>query len=864
MNLKRKFFSLLLLGMGGLTVSAQLLPYQNPELTADERASDLLTRLTLDQKVSLMVNESAAIPELGIKRYDWWSEALHGYARSGLATVFPQAIGMAASFDPALVQDVFTAVSDEARAKNHAYAAGGDGVGRYQGLTVWTPNINIFRDPRWGRGQETCGEDPYLTGVLGLMTVKGMQGNDDKYFKTHACAKHYAVHSGPEPLRHTYNASVSMRDLWETYLPAFKKLVIEGDVQEVMCAYNRYEGVPCCASDRLLIDILRNKWNYDAIILTDCDAINNFYTRGQHETHPDPLSATVDAVLNGTDLECGKVMMNLVQGLEKGLISEADLDKHLRYTLKGRFELGMFDPAEMLPWADLGEDVISSESNNALAEQAARESMVLLKNNGVLPLSKDIKNLLVVGPNADDVALLNGNYGGTPTDNHKHSLLEGIKNALPEANVLYSKGCELTDEYNTIYHLGDFNEGQGIKAEFYENNDLAGEPKVTGNYDAVNFSTFGAYGFAEGVGTEKLSVRLSGKYVADFDGPLSYYVSSDNGYVLKVNGKVVENAKPGMGGMGGFGFGRRGGQVYKTFDVKAGQSYDIVIEYKKGNGPFAMLRADFCQRKYADFAEEKAMAENVDAIIVIGGISAQMEGEGGDKSTIELSNVQQRLLKAMRATGKPVVFVSCSGSCLAFASVENEYDALLQAWYPGQGGAKALADVLFGDFNPSGKLPVTFYASNDDLPDFLDYSMENRTYKYFRGTPLYAFGYGLSYTTFEYGQPKLSKASMKKDGKVTVSVPVSNTGSVDGAEIVEVYVKALDYPEAPIKSLQGFKKVDIKAGAKATVKIELTGASFEYYDATIDELSTRPGKYQIMVGSSSLDKDLQVLDFEVI
>ena len=845
-------------------------PFQNPKLSVDERVENLISLLTPEEKVGLMMNKSISVDRLGIPSYNWWSEACHGVRQDGY-TVYPQPIGMAAAFNPEQMYDVFSTVSDEARANwnrsDHNIFNVPMGVTYYPGnpeLTFWCPNVNIFRDPRWGRGQETCGEDPYLTGVLGLMTVKGMQGNDDKYFKTHACAKHYAVHSGPEPLRHTYNASVSMRDLWETYLPAFKKLVIEGDVQEVMCAYNRYEGVPCCASDRLLIDILRNKWNYDAIILTDCDAINNFYTRGQHETHPDPLSATVDAVLNGTDLECGKVMMNLVEGLEKGLISEADLDKHLRYTLKGRFELGMFDPAEMLPWADLGEDVISSESNNALAEQAARESMVLLKNNGVLPLSKDIKNLLVVGPNADDVALLNGNYGGTPTDSHKHSLLEGIKNALPEANVLYSKGCELTDEYNTIYHLGDFNEGQGIKAEFYENNDLAGEPKVTGNYDAVNFSTFGAYGFAEGVGTEKLSVRLSGKYVADFDGPLSYYVSSDNGYVLKVNGKVVENAKPGMGGMGGFGFGRRGGQVYKTFDVKAGQSYDIVIEYKKGNGPFAMLRADFCQRKYADFAEEKAMAENVDAIIVIGGISAQMEGEGGDKSTIELSNVQQRLLKAMRATGKPVVFVSCSGSCLAFASVENEYDALLQAWYPGQGGAKALADVLFGDFNPSGKLPVTFYASNDDLPDFLDYSMENRTYKYFRGTPLYAFGYGLSYTTFEYGQPKLSKASMKKDGKVTVSVPVSNTGSVDGAEIVEVYVKALDYPEAPIKSLQGFKKVDIKAGAKATVKIELTGASFEYYDATIDELSTRPGKYQIMVGSSSLDKDLQVLDFEVI
>ena len=398
-------------------------PFQNPKLSVDERVENLISLLTPEEKVGLMMNKSISVDRLGIPSYNWWSEACHGVRQDGY-TVYPQPIGMAAAFNPEQMYDVFSTVSDEARANwnrsDHNIFNVPMGVTYYPGnpeLTFWCPNVNIFRDPRWGRGQETCGEDPYLTGVLGLMTVKGMQGNDDKYFKTHACAKHYAVHSGPEPLRHTYNASVSMRDLWETYLPAFKKLVIEGDVQEVMCAYNRYEGVPCCASDRLLIDILRNKWNYDAIILTDCDAINNFYTRGQHETHPDPLSATVDAVLNGTDLECGKVMMNLVQGLEKGLISEADLDKHLRYTLKGRFELGMFDPAEMLPWADLGEDVISSESNNALAEQAARESMVLLKNNGVLPAARQ----KVYIPKRHNPAIP-GTYGGISEDKWEYPI----------------------------------------------------------------------------------------------------------------------------------------------------------------------------------------------------------------------------------------------------------------------------------------------------------------------------------------------------------------------------------------------------------------------------------------------------------
>ncbi|MBR6875329.1 MAG: glycoside hydrolase family 3 C-terminal domain-containing protein, partial [Bacteroidales bacterium] len=714
-----------------------------------------------------------------------------------------------------------------------------------------------------GRGQETCGEDPYLTGVLGLQTVLGMQGNDPRYYKTHACAKHYAVHSGPEPLRHTYNAHVSQRDLFETYLPAFKKLVVDGDVREVMCAYNRYEDVPCCSNDRLLTDILRNKWGYEAIVLTDCDAINNYFTRGQHETQPDALHATVDAVLHGTDLECGKTMMALTEALEKGMISEADLDEHLRRTLRGRFELGMFDPADMVPWSKLGEDVISSEEHDALATQAARESMVLLANDGILPLSKSLKTVLVVGPNADDVALLNGNYGGTPTDNHKHSLLEGIKNALPEANVLYSKGCTLADDYNTIYHLPEFNEGQGVFVEFWDNSEMKGQPKTSGYYKELNFSTFGAYGFAEGIPTDKISVRIKGRFVPDFSGPMSYTVSSDNGYTLKVNGRVVENAKPAMGGMG-FGFGRRGGASYKTFDVQAGKPLDIEIEYRRGAGPFAMLRADFVERKYADFAEEKALAADADAIIIIGGISAQMEGEGGDKADIELPAVQQRLVRAMHETGKPVVFVNCSGSAIAFASVEGQYNALLQAWYPGQGGAKALADVLFGDYNPSAKLPVTFYASTADLPDFLDYNMENRTYRYFRGTPQYAFGYGLSYTTFGYGEGKLNKSSMKKGGKVTITFPVTNTGSVAGAEIAQVYVQALDNPDAPIKALKGFDKVQLAPGATAKVSITLDDEAFEYYDASVDGLSVRPGKYRILYGSSSRDEDLKALDFQVL
>ena len=854
-------------------------PFQDPSLPRKERVENLLSLLTPDEKVGLMMNKSASVDRLGIPSYNWWSEACHG-VRQGGYTVYPQPIGMAAAFNAQLVYDVFSQVSDEARANwnrsDHAIFNVPQGVTYYPGnpeLSFWCPNVNIFRDPRWGRGQETCGEDPYLNAVLGVQTVLGMQGGPTPtpsasggagYFKTHACAKHYAVHSGPEPLRHSMNVDPSNRDLWETYLPAFKALVKKGNVREVMCAYQRFEGKPCCTSDRLLIDILRNKWGYDGLVVTDCDAINNFYNRGQHETHTDPLSASVDAVLNGTDLECGKVFMSLAEGLQKGLIKESDLDQHLRKTLMGRFELGMFDPAERLPWANLAPEVISSEQHDALATQAARESMVLLHNNGVLPLSKNIKTLAVIGPNAEDIELLNGNYGGTPTKEHQHSLLEGIKNAVPGATVIYQKACELNDEYTTIHHLQDFNDGKGVLVEFWnsEKSPFEGEnigPVKTGYYSELNFSTFGAWGFAEGVSNDHIAVRISGKYTSTFTGEMKYTLRSDNGYVLKVNGQVVEEGKP--GGRRGFGF--RRAPEYKSFPVEQGKDYEVVIEYRRGNGQFAMLNGDICERKLADFTDLANELKLADAIIIIGGISARMEGEGGDKQDIELPKVQQMLVRAMHQTGRPVVFVNCSGSAIAFGSVEGTYDALLQAWYPGQGGAKALAEVLFGDYNPGGKLPVTFYRSNDDLPDFLDYSMENRTYRYFRGQPQYAFGYGLSYTTFAVGKGKLSGKSMKKNGKVTLKVPVTNTGKREGTETVQVYVKRLNDAGAPIKALKGFQKLQLKAGETQTASITLDGEAFEYYDENIDELAVKPGRYQILYGTSSLDKDLQTFDFEV-
>ena len=859
--------------MSATNVKAQQVkyPWQDTKLPRAERVENLLGMLTPEEKVGLMMNKSVSIDRLGIPSYNWWSEACHG-VRQGDYTVYPQPIGMAAAFNAQLVHDVFSQVSDEARAnwnrtdhndpKLFNVAMGATYYPGNPELTFWCPNVNIFRDPRWGRGQETCGEDPYMNAVLGVQTVLGMQGNNDKYFKTHACAKHYAVHSGPEPLRHSMNVDPTNRDLWETYLPAFKALVKKANVREVMCAYQRFEGKPCCTSDRLLIDILRNKWGYDGIVLTDCDAINNFFNRGQHETHKDGLSASVDAVLNGTDLECGKVFMSLTEGLKKGLIKEADLDGHLRKTLMGRFELGMFDPAEMLPWANIPASNISSEEHDILATQAARESMVLLENKGVLPLSKSIKTLAVIGPNADDVELLNGNYGGTPTKEHQHSLLSGIKAAVPGANIIYRKACELNDEFITVPHLQEFNDGKGMKVEFWNDRNTNFEnPVKSGYYTELNFSTFGAWGFAEGVTNDNLAVRISGQYKATFTGEMKYTISTDNGYVLKVNGQVVEENKG--GGRRGFGFGGRRGAEYKSFNVEKGNTYDIVIEYRRGNGNFAMLRGDICERKLADFTDLANELKVADAIIIIGGISARMEGEGGDKADIELPKVQQLLVQAMHKTGKPVIFVNCSGSAIAFGSVEGEYDALLQAWYPGQGGAKALAEVIFGDYNPGGKLPVTFYRSTADLPDFMDYSMKNRTYRYFTGVPQYAFGYGLSYTTFNVGQGKLSAKSMKKDGKVSVTVPVTNTGKREGTETVQVYVKRLDDAGAPIKALKGFQKLSLKPGETKKAEIVLDGEAFEYYNENIDELSVMPGRYKILYGTSSLDKDLKSFDFTV-
>ena len=850
-------------------------PFRNPRLSVEKRVENLLSLLTPEEKVGLMMNGSVSVDRLGIPAYNWWNEACHGICYDNV-TVFPQSIALAATFDAEQQYDIYSVVSDEARAvwnttdHNEFGKTKATGGIWHQGLSFWCPNVNIFRDPRWGRGQETSGEDPYLAGVMGTATVKGMQGNDRDYFKTHACVKHYAVHSGPEPLRHRFDVTVSMRDLWETYLPAFKEIVQVGNVQEVMCAYNRYEGVPCCGSERLLQDILRNKWGYQSLVLSDCSAINNFYTKGQHETHPDAATASAAAVLAGTDLECGTSYEALIESLKKGLINEADLDVALRRILRSRIELGMFDPEENIPWKDLNESTLSSSSNTALALKAAREAMVLLKNDGVLPLSKNINTIAVVGPNANDVSMHNGNYNGIPTAENTISIVDAIRKAVPGTEVIYEKACELADKYLTTDHMADINDGKGLYAEFFNNQKFEGTPANSGYYTTVNMRTFGDYRFADSVNQTNISARLTGKFVAGFTGNMYYSLVASDTYKFTLNGKKVAEQKEPARGFGWL----RSSTPTTTFPVVKGQTYNIQIDYTKGDQGFAFLSFSMTERNLAEFDALAQKVQNADAIVVVGGLSARLEGEempvsfdgfsGGDRTKIELPDVQKSLLEAMHKTGKPVILVNCSGSAMGFGDIESQYNALLQAWYGGQAAGIAVADVLFGDYNPAGRLPVTFYKSTDQLPDFENYDMEGRTYRYFREEPLYAFGYGLSYTTFEYGNATLSKNTIKAGKGVSISIPVTNSGNCDGDEVVQVYVKSLDNPSAPIKSLKGFKRVPIAAGSTTTVTIDLESKAFEFYNETVDELAPRAGKYQIMYGSSSNDADLKTIDFEVL
>jgi len=842
-----------------ISVSAQTLPYQNPQLTAAQRADDLLTRLTLEEKVSLMMDASPAIQRLGIPQFQWWNEALHGVGRNSYATVFPITMAMAASWDDALLHQVFTAVSDEARVKAQQAKRSGN-IRRYQSLSFWTPNINIFRDPRWGRGQETYGEDPFLTSQMGLAVVRGLQGYTydgkplgDKYRKLLACAKHFAVHSGPEWNRHEFNVeNLPERDLWETYLPAFKALVQDGKVAEVMCAYQRIDGQACCAQTRYEQQILRDEWGFDGIITSDCGAIRDFLPRW-HNVAKDGAEASAKAVLAGTDVECGSEYRNLPAAVKRGDIKEADIDRSLRRLLIARFELGDFDSDEMNPWTKIPESVIASKEHKKLALDMALKSIVLLKNNDALPFNTS--DIVVMGPNAIDSVMMWGNYSGFPT--RTVTALEGItqkaKALDPKANVRYIQGCGLTRNEafeSRMQELRDPLGNKGLQATYWNNTNMEGTPAtVTRLEGIVRLSNGGNTVFAPGVNLENFSARYDATFRSTRDETVSFEISGDDRFRLIINGDTVVNHWSAR---------QRIHSGKKELAVKAGQHYRIQIDYMKEEG-YAALNFDI--RCKVNPTPEQLLAQIGDTktVVFIGGISPSLEGEemrvsepgfkGGDRESIELPQAQRDLLAMLHKAGKQVIFVNCSGSAMGLVPETESCDAILQWWYDGEMGGVALAEVLFGDTNPSGRLPITFYKSVDDLPDFLDYSMANRTYRYFKGEPLFPFGYGLSYTTFDIGKPAYS------NNKVRVSV--KNTGTRKGLETVQVYIRNLKDPNGPLKSLRAYAQVDLNPGEAKTISIPLPRERFEGWDEKTNTMRVVPGKYELMVGSSSADKDLK-------
>lgn len=840
---------------------AQKLPYQDTSLTAEQRAEDLLPRLTLEEKVALMQNASPAIPRLGIKEYDWWNEALHGVGRAGLATVFPQSIGMGASFNDSLLYEVFDAVSDEARVKSRIFSENGV-LKRYQGLTFWTPNVNIFRDPRWGRGQETYGEDPYLTGQLGMAVVRGLQGQENgKYDKLHACAKHFAVHSGPEWNRHSFDAeNIAPRDLWETYLPAFKDLVQKADVKEVMCAYNRFEGEPCCGSNRLLMQILRDEWRYKGIVVSDCGAISDFYRPGTHGTHPDKEHASAGAVLSGTDLECGGEYGSLADAVKAGLIDEKQIDVSLKRLLTARFELGEMD--EQPAWAEIPASTLNSKEHQDLALHMARESLVLLQNkNDILPLNTGLK-VAVMGPKANDSVMQWGNYNGIP--GHTVTLLEAVRSKLPEGQVMYEPGCDRTsrEALQSLFSECSINGKPGFSAEYWNNRICEGEVVATDQISTpFHFTTTGATTFAPGVEITNFSARYESVFRPSQSGDVAFRFQLDGEVTLMVDGEQVAQKV----------YVKNPTNLY-TLQAKAGKEYHIEILFKQRNER-ATLDFDLGKQVEINLNLAVEKVKDADVVLFAGGISPSLEGEempvevpgfkGGDRTDIELPAVQRDLLKALKKAGKKVVFINYSGSAIGLVPESNTCEAILQAWYPGQAGGTAIVDVLFGDYNPAGRLPVTFYKDAGQLPDFEDYSMKGRTYRYMQQQPLFPFGHGLSYTTFTYGEANLSKNTIGDGGTVTLTIPVSNAGQRDGDEVVQVYLRCMADKEGPHYTLRAFKRVHIPAGETKQVTIPLTYESFEWFDTATNTVHPLKGTYELLYGGSSDKNKLKTIVMNV-
>ena len=853
--------SLLVWSVFGARLAAQTADYLNPALPLGRRVDDLVSRMTLEEKVSQMQDVAPAIERLRIPEYNWWNEALHGVARSGLATSFPQAIGLAATWDDSLMFRMATVISDEARAKYHEYVRAGSRQ-RYQGLTFWSPNINLFRDPRWGRGQETYGEDPFLTGRLAVQFIKGMQGDDPKYLKTVATVKHFAVHSGPEPERHTFDAVVSERDLRESYLPHFEAGIREGGAYSLMCAYNRVDGKAACGSDMLLKDILRGEWGFKGYVVSDCGAIDDIYAR--HKVVATGAQAAALAVKTGTDLECGRVYANLVDAVKQGLITEQEIDTAVKRLFLARFKLGMFDPPDSVRWTRIPLRVLDQPAHRELARQAARESIVLLKNaRGLLPLRKDLRTLAVIGPNADQWRMLLGNYNGLPAD--PVTPLRGIREAVGKGTrVLYARGADLADGFPVLdvvssNMLATNAGGPGLDVAYFNSRAMAGAPVSTAVDTTLDVNWHDGAPRAD-LNPDDFAVRWTGSFRPPRSGTYWLGLIGTMRFQLFLDDSLVVRS------------------VYPTHDgefpdprpvrseplrLEAGRSYRLRVDAQESYGdaqlhllwstPHEMLEADALRA-----------AGKADVVVLCLGLTAQLEGEemrveiegfrGGDRTRLDLPAPQQQLLERIVALGKPTVLVLLNGSALAVNWAEQHVRAIVETWYGGQAAGGALADVLFGDYNPGGRLPLTFYKSVADLPPFDDYRMEGRTYRFFTGTPLYPFGYGLSYTTFAYQNLRTSADTLAAGDTLTVGVDVTNTGKRAGDEVVQLYVRHLGSSVArPREDLRGYKRITLRPRETRTVEFSLPASSLAYWNPDTHRWVVEQEPVELAVAASSAD-----------
>ncbi len=826
-------------------------PFQNPDLPVEQRLDDLLSRMTMEEKVAQMVYEAPAIPRLGIPAYNWWNECLHGVARAGLATVFPQAIGLAATFDADFMHQVATAISDEARAKHSEFLRHDDRA-IYQGLTFWSPNINIFRDPRWGRGQETYGEDPYLTSRMAVSFIRGLQGDDEKYLKLVATAKHYAVHSGPEPERHSFDIDVDQRDLLETYLPAFEASIEEADAQSVMCAYNAFRGDACCGSKLLLEDFLRKDFGFSGYVVSDCGAIRDIF--GGHKIADSAPEAAAIAVKAGTDLNCGNVFPSLTQSLSQNLIDPDSIDQSVRRLFRARFRLGMFDPPDRVPYASIPYSVNNSDAHKQLALEAARKSIVLLKNeNGLLPLSNEIGALAVVGPNADALSVLPGNYNGTAE--RLVTVLDGIRGKVSSATKLfYAQGCEIAPDVlpvetvpsGSLYPTDSNGRVHGLTGSYFKGATPQGTPVLTRLDPVIDFTWVKQTPVGDWPAAE-FSARWEGFLVPPVTGTYQLGANGHNNYSLSLDGERLV-AYRGV---------HEASQRVKSVDLEAGRFYRISLEFANtGAAPQIQLVWSLPHQDYTAKALEAA--GRADVVVFVGGLTPRLEGEempvhiegfsGGDRTDLRLPRTQEELLSKLVGLGKPVVCVLLNGSAVSSSVADASAGAILTAWYPGQSGGDAVADVLFGDYNPGGRLPVTFYRSIDELPPFENYSMKGRTYRYFDGPVLYPFGFGLSFTRFQYSDLSIDAGQIPRGGSGSVKAVVKNSGEEAGEEVVQLYVRDLkaDVP-VPIRSLAGFTRVRLQAGESRTVEFPLTARQLSLIDAQ-NRRVLEPGDFEISVG----------------